>query len=277
MRTSAMSSRPKRIMFDCAVAAWTGLFLAPTTSNAGEASQPGDPPPRFEPAGGPLLDSDIAARLEALRNNPGSWGWHELLERGRLAVADGDLPAACTAFEMAAQSSASADQRVVAQYYWATSMLATAQAMPSPENGVMGRAAGVFGNVANEPDARRARLLGLAGEVLNEAQVDSPYSRDIAAGRVMAWSLLGDEVETVAAEHQLRVIDPNMEGTARSKFAAAARIVLAVCRVGRIVLLSIELDGVLEPEHRVALLELMDTGAATAEQALAKTGGGPNR
>lgn len=252
------------------VASWSAAYVADATP------EPSDPPARFEPGSADSLDSDIASRLEALRRSPGSWGWTELVERGRLAVAEGDLPGACSAFEMAVQSSSNDEERVVARYCWGTALLAAAQALDSPEEGAWDQVAETLVGRDEESDPRRKRMIRLAGQVLNEAQRTSPYSRDIAAGRVMAWSTLGDEVETIAAEHQLRVIDPSMEGTARNDFAAAARIVLAVCEMGRIVLLSIDLDGLLEPEQRVALLKLMDSGAETAQAALKLTEtGGP--
>ncbi len=245
-------------------------MLGARVNSALAAFTPGDPPPTFSPADPRTLDSDIARGLAALRQRPGAWVWQDLLDRGRLAVASGDLDAASAAFELAVQSASHDEERVIAQYYWGTTLLALAQSMGEPARGVIDQVAGAWSGGADS-NPRRTSVLQLAGAVLNEAQHSSPLSRDIAVGRVMAWSMLEDDVETIAAEHQLRVIDPAMEGTARSSLAAAARIVLAVCKVGRIVLLSIDLDGVIEPEQRLALLDLMDTGAATAEKALELT------
>lgn len=266
----------------CLSTPWACLLVTFVSLTTASASMPSpfawsssavEPPPKFLPTDSRTLDSDIASRLEAMRAIRGPWAWSDLLERGRLAVAAGDLPAACSAFEMATQSASSDEQRVIAQYYWGTSLLASAQAIPTAPTGFIDQ----IGGILSEPEPsnpRRTQLTRLAGTVLNDAQQMSPYSRDIAASRVLAWSMLDDELETLAAEHQLRVIDPAMEGSARNKFTTVTKIVLAICRAGRVILLNIDLDRLINPEQRVALLEWMDAGATAAEISLTLTSQG---
>ncbi len=256
--------------FIVASLAWLGTH--PTSASPTDDEQATG----FNPANSRSLDSDIAARLEELRSRQAAWAWQDLIERGRLAIAGGELSGAASAFEMAVQSASNVEERTVAQYYWGTSLLALAQSLGRPEKGVVDQVA-QFWAEGEGPDPRRVRLLRLAGEVLNDAQASSPGSRDIAAGRITAWSMLEDEVETIAAEHQLRVIDPSMEGTARSKLALTAQVVLAVCKAGKVILLNFEFDGIMKPEKRVALLELMDSGAAAAELTLKIVPKGPRK
>lgn len=220
------------------------------------------------------LDAEIEARLAVLRAPGAAWQWNDLIERGRIAIADGDLGGACSAFEMAVQASADDDERVIARFYWGTALIATAQSMGGVEKSLVSTARSLVAG-EDEADPRRARMVRLAANVLNEAQRSAPMSRDVAAARVMAWSMLEDEVETLAAEHQLRVIDPSLEGTARTNFAGAAAIVLAVCKVGSVVLRNFEFEGFLKPEQRAMLLQVFDQGAAGAEMArsIGGTGG----
>lgn len=220
------------------------------------------------------LDVEIEARLAALRTSGAAWRWNDLVERGRIAIAEGDLGGACSAFEMAVQASADDDEGVIARFYWGTALIAAAQSLGGIERSLVSTARSLVAG-EDEADPRRERMVRLAANVLNEAQRSAPVSRDVAAARVMAWSMLDDELETLAAEHQLRVIDPGMEGSARTNFAGAAAIVLAVCKVGSVVLRNFEFERFLRPEQRTMLLQVFDQGAAGAEMArsIGGTGG----
>jgi hypothetical protein len=196
------------------------------------------------------LDAAIAERLDALRAKQGAWQWRDFIDRGRAAVGQGDFAGAATAFEAASQSAPDEATRLMSDYCWANSLIASAQALPPVDN-------------AAHP--RRAVLLAQAGGILNGAQRVAPLSRDIAAARVTAWSSLGDELELAAAEHQMRVIDPSMEGTPRCEPATAMLVVaLVVFVAGRYTLHAFEFKGHLTPEQRLLVLQLMDKGARVA-------------
>jgi hypothetical protein len=222
---------------------------------------------RFSGSNPDRLDDEIESRLAELRAGGSPWEWSDLIERGRLAVAEGDLGGACSTFEMAVQASGSADERVISRYYWGTSLIASAQALGGSEKSLIGSARSLVAGDTEE-DPRRLRMVRVAADVLNEAQRSSPMSRDVAAARVMAWSMLEDELETLAAEHQLRVIDPSTEGKARSSLASAASIVMAVCKAGSVVLRTFDFEKFLTPDQRAGLLQILDQGAAGAEMAV---------
>lgn len=108
-------------------------------------------------------------------------------------------------------------------------------------------------------------MLQLGGTVLNRAQREVPLSRDVAAARLTAWNRLGDDLESLAAEHQLRVIDPQLEGIPRLEpMTVVAVIAVIACIGGRVVLETVDLSGYISPENRVMLLKLLDRGALAA-------------
>lgn len=214
--------------------------------HAAIATAPAAPPMAFTVKDPAQLDAAAVARLEELRSKSGSWGWAELVDRGRIAVAQGDFAAAATAFEAASSAAAGDAERVMTAYCWASALIASAQSLPDVKGG---------------PHPNRDRLLSQAGRLLNAAQRSVPQSRDIAAARLTAWSLLGDELETTAAEHQLRVIDPTLEGNPRCEPATIGLIVLIVFVAGRYALQVYDFKGYLEPEQRLALLAALDFGA----------------
>lgn len=199
------------------------------------------------------LEGAAQKRLVALRDSEQAWAFDDLIERGRIAIATGDIRGACVAFEMAVPAATDVEARFSARYLWAATLLQSAHVARSD---------------SPDPDLRTMRQITLAAETMNDLQLIAPLSRDIAIARVMAWSMLENEAETLAAEHQLRVIDPTMEGTARSSVSDVARVVLAICEVGRVVLEQIELDGIIAPETRVLLLRSLDQGSAAATLAL---------
>jgi hypothetical protein len=218
-------------------------LLAPKAALA-SAIRPGPPALTVTDAG--QLDAAAARRLDELRAAPGNWGWRELVDRGRVAVAQGEFPAAAMAFEAAFKAAPTDAERAMSAYCWASALIASAQSLP----GVKGA----------ENPARRP-LLVQAGNLLNEVQRDVPQSREVAAARLSAWSLLGDELETTAAEHQLRVIDPALEGNPRCDLVTIGIVALVVFVSGRYVLKTFEFEGYLEPKQRLALLSVFDTGA----------------
>lgn len=207
------------------------------------------PPVAFTVKDPAQLDAAAAARLEELRSKSGSWGWAELIDRGRIAVAQGDFAAAATAFEAANSAATGNAERVMTAYCWASALIASAQALPV---------------VKGAPHPNRDRLLAQAGKLLNDTQRSVPQSRDVAAARLTAWSLLGDELETTAAEHQLRVIDPTLEGNPRCEPTTVAVVVLIVFLAGKYTLKVYDFKGYLEPEQRLALLAALDFGARLA-------------
>jgi hypothetical protein len=214
------------------------------------ASAPAAPPAQalsVKDAAG--LDAAIAERLDALRAKQGSWQWRDFIDRGRAAVGQGDFAGAATAFEAASQSAPDEATRVMSDYCWANSLIASAQALPPVDN-------------AAHP--RRAGLLAQAGGILNGAQRVAPFSRDIAAARVTAWSSLGDALELAAAEHQMRVIDPSLEGTPRCEPTTILVFALVVFVAGRYTLRAFEFKGYLTPEQRLMVLQVMDKGARVA-------------
>ena len=218
-------------------------LLAP---QAAIASATRTAPPALTVTDPAQLDGAAARRLGELRAIPGNWGWRELVDRGRVAVAQGDFPAAAMAFEAAFKAAPADAERAMSAYCWASALIASAQSLP----GVKGA----------ENPARRP-LLVQAGNLLNEVQRDVPQSREVAAARLSAWSLLGDELETTAAEHQLRVIDPALEGNPRCDLVTIGIVALVVFVSGRYVLKTFEFEGYLEPKQRLALLSVFDTGA----------------
>lgn len=215
--------------------------------DAALANVPSRPPPTAFTASDPAkLDAAIEERLSQLRSTSGAWGWRELIDRGRIGVAQGDFASAATAFEAAHGAAPGPAERITTAYCWASALIAAAQALPE---------------VDRAPHPGRARMLLLAGTLLNAAQREVPQSREVAAARVTAWSLLGDELETTAAEHQLRVIDPTLEGNPRCDLVTIGIVALVVFVSGRYVLQTFEFRGYLEPEQRLALLSVFDTGA----------------
>lgn len=203
------------------------------------------PPPsaRFAAGEADRLDDAIAERLAALRAAGAGWSWADLIERGRIAIAEGDFAAASTVFESSLNSAESEVQKAISLRFLGHALLASAQSIPCRRDGER---------------ARRDALLRRAGGSLNEAQRHAPACRDLAAARVTAWSQAGDELETLAAEHQLRVIDPSMEGTARMEPATVAIICFVVFKSGQMVLKRCEFKGVLPAKHRAALLACCD-------------------
>lgn len=202
------------------------------------------------------LETVAVNRLDELRARPDAWGWRELVDRGRIAIAQGDFASAAMAFEAARHASSSEVERVTATVCWANSLIAAAQAMTPFKDGV---------------DPRRTPMLAQAGRLLNEAQRIVPMSREVAAARVTAWSLLGDELETTAAEHQLRVIDPALEGNPRCEPMTIGMIALVVFVSGKYILKVYDFKGYLEPEQRLALLQTFDAGARITGKILTGT------
>lgn len=200
------------------------------------------------------LDGEIAARLEALRAKQGAWQWRELIDRGRIAIGEGDFAGAAISFEAATQSAPDAAARVMSEYCWGNALISAAQVLPPNEK--------------KDPHPHRLAMLARAGCVLNAAQFDAPLSRDVAAARLTAWSSLGDGLETMTAEHQMRVIDPTLEGIPRCEPMTLFVVALVVCAGGRIVLRTIDTKGFLEPEQRLMLLKIFDRGAMLAGSAV---------
>ncbi len=221
--------------------------------------------PRFEVGEDDRLDDAIVGRLASLRSGAERWSWADMIERGRLAIAEGDFAGAVTVFESSLRSSATEAQHAVSLQFLGNALLASGQSMSCRRDGERGR---------------RDAIIRRAGATLNDAQRLVPFSRDIAASRVAAWSQLGDELETLAAEHQLRVIDPSMEGTARMEPLTVGIICFVVFKSGQLVLRHCEFKGRLDPKHRAALLACFDLGVkatimfAPGGVALADTGVG---
>lgn len=204
-------------------------------------------PPALTVTDASQLDAVAANRLDELRAIPGNWGWRELVDRGRVAVAQGDFPSAAMAFEASYKAAPREAERAMSAYCWASALIASAQSLPPGAKGVAHPA--------------RSALLAQAGMLLNGVQREAPQSREVAAARLTAWSLLGDELETAAAEHQLRVIDPTLEGNPRCDLVTIGIVALVVCISGRYALKTFEFEGYLEPKQRLALLSVFDTGA----------------
>lgn len=203
---------------------------------------------RFAVVGADRLDDAIAERLVSLRSTGPGWSWADLIERGRIAIAEGDFTGAATVFESSLRSADRDVERAVSLQFLGHALLASAQSIPCRRDGER---------------SRRDAALHRAGRVLNEAQQHVPSCRDLAAARVTAWSQAGDELETLAAEHQLRVIDPSMEGTARMEPATVAIICFVFFKSGQMVLKRCEFKGVLPAKHRATLLACCDVGVVT--------------
>lgn len=210
------------------------------------ASFTSGPPVPFTASNAGELDAKAQQQLALLNALPGPWGWRELVDRGRVAVALGDFAGAAAMFEAARRASSPGAERVATELCWANALIAAAQALPGQANG---------------QNPRRAAMLRQAGEILNETQRAVPMSRGVASARLTAWSLLGDELETLVAEHQLRVIDPSLEGIPRCEPMTLGLIALIVFVGGRYALSNFQFEGVLEPEQRLALLRIFDDGA----------------
>lgn len=200
------------------------------------------------------LDGEIAARLEELSTKQGAWQWSDLIDRGRIAIGEGDFAGAAISFEAATQSAPDAATRVMSKYCWGNALISAAQVLPPNEK--------------KDPHPRRLAMLTRAGCVLNAAQFDAPRSRDVAAARLTAWSSLGDGLETMTAEHQMRDIDPLLEGIPRCEPMTLFVIALVVCAGGGIVLRRIDTKGYIEPEQRLMLLKIFDRGAMLAGSAV---------
>jgi hypothetical protein len=232
--------RPSRRLLIAATA--IASLLAPDAALV-LALHPG--PPALTVTDANTLDKAAAARLDELRAAPGNWGWRELVDRGRVAIAQGEFSAAAMAFEAAVQAAPTDAERTMSEYCWASALIACAQSLP---------------NVEGCANPARGPLLAQAGNLLNKVQRDVPQSGEVAAARLSAWSLLGDELETTVAEHQLRVIHPNLEGNPRCLLTIGV-VAFVVCVSGRYVLKTYEFDGYLKPEQRLALLSVLDVGA----------------
>lgn len=246
----SFANRPSRssIRVSFAFAIAVAIAWVPSHSlSAGDQSPPQTS--RFRVLGAELLEASINDRLKQLRQMETGWEWIDLIERGRIAIAEGDFSGASTTFEASLQWVDRPFERLVSLQLLGRSLLHSAQTM----------------RVSNEAEqAARGRALREAGERLNEAQQSAPLSRDIAAARVAAWSQAGDELETLAAEHQLRVIDPSMEGTARMEPMTVAIVCYAVFKAGQLVLKYYDFGGHLKPEHRAAMLGAMDLAVSTS-------------
>ncbi len=220
------------------------------------------------------VDAALAARLDELRSKTGSWEWADLIERGRIAIGQGDFGGAVTAFETAAQCAPDTAARAMTQYCLATACIAKAQALPrvkSQKAGIV-QAGKALVSDTSQPHPMREPLLRQAGEILNATQCDVPQSMEIAAMRVTAWSLLNDNVERMAAEHHARFLDPSKEGTPRCDLVTIGVIALVVFVSGKFALETFTFDGYLEPEQRLAILKVCDSGARVTGGLLA--GGG---
>lgn len=233
-------------------------LAAPHLAIAG--STPAVPPSALtvkDPAG---LDAAIAERLEALRGKQGAWQWRDLIDRGRIAIGAGDFAGAAASFEAATQAAPDAATRVMSEYCWGNALVSAAQILPP--------------DAQKAPHPQRLVMLASGGSVLNAAQLKVPLSRDVAAARLTAWSSLGDGLETMAAEHQMRVIDPTLEGIPRCDPMTMAVIVLVVCAGSGIALRTIDMTEYMKPEQRLMLLRICDRGAVLAGSALLKGMGG---
>jgi hypothetical protein len=211
------------------------------------------------------IDAALASRLDELRAKEGNWQWADLVERGRIAIGQGDFAGAAAAFETATKCAPDTAARAMTQYCWATALIAKAQSLPSvkvKKDGWLAKA-GAMVSDKPQPHPMRAELLRQAGELLNETQQSVPTSAEVAALRVTAWSLAGETVERMAAEHQARVLDPSKEGTARCDLFTIGVIALIVFASGKFALETFEFEGYLEPHRRLQLLKICDTGART--------------
>lgn len=244
-RTSRRSTFPLlRVTLAASLIAMScqGLLAAPQPQNP-----PTQPPlTEMHPA---EFEKAVAERLNNLRHKGSAWGWSELIERGRIAVAEGDFSGAATVFEASLQSADEPIERLVSLQLLGRALLHDGQTMPA----------------SSEWERQvRSRVLCESGGRLNQAQVEAPMSRDVAAARVAAWSQAGDELETLAAEHQLRVIDPSMEGTARMDPITAAIVCYAVFKAGQLILKHYDFGGHLPAEHRAAMLGAMDLAVSAS-------------
>lgn len=220
------------------------------------------------------IDTALAARLDELSSKTGAWQWTDLIERGRIAIGQGDFGGAAIAFEAATQCAPDDAARVMTQYCLATCLIAKAQALPrikSQKAGIIAAGQAIVSD-ASQPHPMRDRLLRQAGEILNATQCRVPQSMEIAALRVTAWSLLNDNVERMAAEHHARFLDPSKEGTPRCDLVTIGVIALVVFVSGKFALETFTFDGYLEPEQRMAILKVCDSGARVTGGLLA--GGG---
>lgn len=213
------------------------------------------------------VDGALAARLDELRSKKGSWQWADLVERGRIAIGQGDFGGAVTAFETATKCAPDDAARAMTQYCWATALIAKAQSLPSvkvKKDGWLAKAGALVSDTP-QPHPMKQGLLRQAGELLNQTQQMAPGSLNVTASRVTAWSLAGDTLERLAAEHHARFLDPSKEGTPRcepiSTAATYGIILLVVFISGKFALETFEFEGYLEPKQRMQLLKLCDTGA----------------
>lgn len=212
------------------------------------------PPERFS-SGIPVeeLDRAIAARLEALRDIRTPWTWYDLIERGRIAIAEGDYAAAAMAFEASLKTAERIPEQVVSRQLLGQVGILSGQGMPIGDDAQV---------------AARLAVLRAAGEQLDEAQLLVPYSRDVAAARVMAWSLVGDELQTMAAEHQLRVIDPSLEGTPRMAGVGALVVCYVAFKAGKIILERYKFESVLSSNQRFLLMKAIDLAVSSSLKAV---------
>lgn len=221
-------------------------LLSLAAPHAAIAMAPAAPPVSFKGVAEAQLDAAAAARLEQLRSKSGSWGLLDLIDRGRIAVAQGEFETAAAMFEVANKSATTDAERVATRYCFASALIVWAQSLPDDDA---------------TSKSKCNQKLSQAGTLLDQAQRIMPQSRDIAAARVTAWSLLGDRLRLAAAEHQLRVIDPTQEGTARCSAAVIGTVVVVVCKLGKITLEKFDFKGYLTPDQRLMLLKALDTGA----------------
>jgi hypothetical protein len=247
------------------------LLAAPMVHLALLASGPASPASRVPSSarnvmqgdGAVDIDAALASRLEELRAKKGNWQWADLVERGRIAIGQGDFAGAAAAFETATKCAPDKAARAMTQYCWATALIAKAQSLPSvkvKKDGWLAKA-GAMVSDKPQPHPMRVELLSQSGDLLNETQRLAPTSAEVAASRVTAWSLAGDPLERMAAEHQARVLDPSKEGTPRCDLVTIGVIALVIFVSGKFALETFEFEGYLEPHQRMQLLKLCDMGA----------------
>lgn len=206
------------------------------------------------------LDAAIAERLEAFKKKQGAWQWRDFVDRGRVAIGEGDFAGAATCFECASHAAPDAATRVMSDYCWGNALISAAQVMPPIDK--------------KTAHPNRTLMLARGGSVLNAAQQLVPLSRDVAASRVTAWSALGDNLETMAAEHQMRVIDPTLEGIPRCEPTTLMVIAVVLFIGGGVVLRTVDLSNYMNPEQRLMLLSACDRGAKIAGMMLIKAAAG---
>lgn len=204
------------------------------------------------------FDSVIEMELARLREVDEPWRWGQLVDRGRLSVARGQFDEGAVVLEASLNSASTPRERHVSLLLLGRTRMLAGQAMPAD------------GDWRRES---REQVLRDAGRILNEAQRDGVglNSRQIAADRVTAWSQSGDMLETLAAEHHLRQIDPAMEGTARMDPVTAAVVCYVVFKGAQIVLEQCEFDGYLDADVRQSILNALDIAVGAS---LAVGGGG---